>query len=106
VRVTHKGNLVNNSNQVSEQWVSIVVSGNIPQPQPDLLLEPPVIYGTNVLIKWPSVVGRIYRVLYNDDLNTSVWTDATGEISATKTNVSVALSASSGQRFYRVQQVR
>ena len=106
VRVTHKGNLVNSSNAVSDQWVSILVSGNLPKPQPDLVLEPPVIYGTNVFLKWPSVVGRIYRVLYNDDLNTTVWNDASGEISATKTNVSVAIPTSSGQRFYRVQQVR
>ena len=106
VRVTHKGNLVNSSNVVSEQWVSILISGNIPQPQPDLVLDAPVVNGTNVFLKWPSVVGRTYRVLYNDDLNTSSWTDATGEISATKTNVSVTVPASASQRFYRAQQVR
>lgn len=91
---------------MKKRIITALVSGCIPQPQPDLVLGPPVIYGTNVLLKWPSVVGRTYRVLYNDDLNTTVWTDATGEISATKTNVSVALPALSGQRFYRVQQVR
>lgn len=106
VRVTHKGNLINNSNVVSEQWVTVLVLGNIAQPQPDLVLEPPVIDGTNAYLKWPSVVGRIYRVEYNDDLTTSSWTDATGEVSATKTNVSVTVSASSDQRFYRVVQVR
>jgi len=106
VRVAHKGNLVNNSNVVSEQWVTVLVQGNVAQPQPDLVLEPPVIDGTNAYLKWPSVVGRIYRVEYNDDLTTSSWTDATGEISATKTNVSLTISASSAQRFYRVAQVR
>lgn len=106
VRVTHKGNLVNNSNVVSEQWVTLLIQGNIPQPQPDLVLETPVVDGNDAYLKWPSVVGRVYRVEYNDDLTTSSWTDATGEISATKTNVSVTVSASSGQRFYRVVQVR
>lgn len=106
VRVTHKGNLVNSSNVVSEQWASILVSGNIPQPQPDLVVEAPVVNGTDAFLKWPSVVGRIYRVEYNDDLTTSSWTDATGEISATKTNVAVSVSATAAQRFYRVVQVR
>ena len=106
VRVTHKGNLVNSSNVVSEQWVSILLSGNIAQPQPALVVAAPVVSGTNTFLKWPSVVGRIYRVQYNDDLATSSWTDTTGEISSTKTNVAVNVSATAAQRFYRVVQVR
>lgn len=106
VRVTHKGSLVNSSNVVSEQWATVLLSGNVAQPQPDLVLETPVIDGADAYLKWHSVVGRIYRVEYNDDLTNSSWIDATGEISATKTNVSVTVSASSGQRFYRVAQVR
>jgi len=106
VRVTHKGNLVNSSNVVSDQWVSIPISGNIPQPQPSLTIGAPLVIGTNAFLKWPSVVGRIYRVQYKDDLSTVGWNDATGEISSTKTNVAVTVSASSAQRFFRVVQVR
>jgi len=106
VRVTHKGNLVNSSNVVSEQWVSILVSGNIAQPQPGLVIGTLLVNGTNASVKWPSVVGRIYRVQYKNDLTASGWTDATGEISATKTNVAVTVSVSTPQRFYRVVQVR
>jgi hypothetical protein len=106
VRVTHKGNLVNSSNVVSDQWVSMLISGNIPQPQPSLALGAPFINGTNATVKWPSVVGRIYRVQYKDDLNAAAWTDATGEINATKTNVAITVSASPDHRFYRVVQVR
>ena len=106
VRVTHKGNLVNNSNVISDQWVSIPISGNIPQPQPGLTIGAPLVIVTNAFLKWPSVVGRIYRVQYKDDLSTVGWNDATGEISSTKTNVAVTVSASSAQRFFRVVQVR
>ena len=106
VRITHKGNLVNNSNVVSDQWVSVLLSGNLPQPQPALTLGKPLVIGGNTALKWPSVVGRIYRVQYKDNLSTAGWTDATGEISSTKTNVAVNASAASGQRFYRVVQVR
>jgi trimeric autotransporter adhesin len=106
IRVSHKGNLVNSSNVVSDQWVSILLSGNLPQPQPALTLGKPLINGTNAFLKWPSVVGRTYRVQYKDNLSTAGWTDATGEISSTKTNVAVNVSAASVQRFYRVVQVR
>ena len=106
LRITHKGSLVNSSNVVSDQWVSILISGNIAQPQPALAIGTPLVIGTNAFLKWPSVVGRIYRVQYKGDLNTAAWTDATGEISSTKTNVAVTVPASSAQRFYRVVQVR
>jgi hypothetical protein len=106
VRITHKGSLVNSSNVVSDQWVSVLLSGNLPQPQPALALGKPLLIGANAALKWPSVVGRIYRLQYKDDLNTAGWTDATGEISATKTNVATTVSAASTKRFYRVVQVR
>ena len=106
VRITHKGTLVNSSNVVSDQWASILLSGNLPQLQPALTLGKPLLLGSTAALKWPSVVGRVYRVQYKDDLTTSGWTDATGEISATKTNVAITVSAGSTKRFYRVTQVR
>jgi hypothetical protein len=106
VRVSHKGQLVNNSNVVSEQWVSIPIAGNVPQPQPELKLAPPLVIQTNAFLRWPSVVGRIYRVQYKSNVTDAFWTDATGEINATKTNVMEMVAASASQRLYRVVQVR
>lgn len=60
VRITHKGTLVNSSNFVSDQWVPVLLSGNLPQPQPALTLGRPLMIGGNAALKWPSVVGRIY----------------------------------------------
>ena len=71
VRVTHKGQLVNSSNVVSEQTVSILISGNVPQPQPELRLAKPLVIETNTFLRWPSVVGRVYRVQYRNDLGAS-----------------------------------
>lgn len=104
VRVTHKGNLVNSSNQISLQRHTLVVSGNEPQPKPALVLTPPLLSQTNTVVnlKWPSVVGLQYRVQYKSDLNQTNWTDASGDISATKTNTAFSENLSGSNRFYRV----
>jgi hypothetical protein len=105
VRVTHKGtNLFN-----GEQWVSVMVSGNVPQPVPTLAFNQIVMVSSNVVaLRWESVVGRVYQVLYRDDVASGTWQNATSEISATKTNVAVALTIPSGvtNRFYRLAQLR
>jgi hypothetical protein len=104
VRVTHKENLVNSSNQVSFQRLSLLVSGNEPQPKPPLVLSPPLLSQTNTVVnlKWPSVVGLRYRVQYKGDLNLTNWTDASGDISAVKTNTAFSQNLTSTNRFYRV----
>jgi hypothetical protein len=106
VRATHKGDLVNSSNQISFQRLSLVVSGNEPQPKPALVLTPPLLSQTNTVVnlKWPSVVGLRYRVQYKGDLNQTNWTDASGDISATKTNTAFSENLSSSNRFYRVME--
>jgi len=109
VRVTHKGNLVNDAGQTSFQNVSIMLSGNIAQPPtvPKVLsiLALPAL--SSVALKWSSDVGRVYRVQYRDDISAGIWQYATGELSATKTNTAATINVSgAAKRFYRIAQVR
>lgn len=109
VRVTHKGNLVNDLGQVSYQNVSILLSGNVAQPPilPQITDISALTVSNNVALKWATEVGRIYKVQSRTDLASGSWTDATGELSATKTNAAMLFYAG-GQntQFYRVIQVR
>lgn len=60
-----------------------------------------------VALKWSSEVGRFYRVKYVDDIESSSWQYASGELSATKTDTSFVLSAAGvTNRFYVIEQVR
>ncbi len=109
VRVTHKGNLVNDTNAVVDQRVSLVLSGNVPQAVPPLDITQIAQVSSNLIaLGWPSVVGRVYEVQYRDDLNSGSWLNASGEISATKTNVAVSVAGVSSltNRYYRVNQLR
>jgi len=109
IRVTHKGNLVNQLGQTAFQNVSILLSGNIAQP-PILPFVNSIsaLTTTNlVALKWNSEVGRVYRVQSRNDLVTDSWQDAIGEVSATKTNTAVALYVGGiTNQFYRIVQVR
>ena len=98
----HKGS---NLQPGGEQWVSIVTTGNVPEPAPTLVLHPAgLLNGTNMALSWPAVVGRGYQILYCDDVATGQWLEATGEISATKTNVAVVvpLPSAATSRFWRL----
>ena len=109
VRVTHKGDLLNDTNAVSDQRVSIIISGNLAQPAPALAFTSITQVSSNIVaLKWESVVGRVYQVDYRDDVASGAWQAATVEISATKTNVTVALTMPSGvpNRFFRLAQLR
>ena len=109
IRVTHKGNLVDDSGQVSSQNLSILLSGNLPQPPtlPKIASISALTVSNTVALKWATDVGRIYRVQANGDLTTTNWSYMTGELSATKTNAAVVLYAGGiNSQFYRVIQVR
>jgi hypothetical protein len=109
IRVTHKGNLVDDSGQVSSQNLSILLSGNLPQPPtlPNIASISALTVSNTVALKWATDVGRIYRVQANADLTTTNWSYMTGELSATKTNAAVVLYAGgTNTQFYRVVQVR
>jgi hypothetical protein len=109
VQVTHKGNLVDNTGTVSSQNLSIMLSGNLPQPPtlPKITSISALTVSNTVALKWATDVGRIYRVQANGDLTTTNWNYMTGELSTTKTNAAVLLYAGGiNSQFYRVVQVR
>jgi hypothetical protein len=107
IRVTHKGTLVDTNGVAASQRVSILMSGNIAQPKPPLLLAPPLVVSSNqVAISWPSVVGLRYQLQHKDDLNVTNWTNIGGEASATKTNVAVTTAFTNAIRFYRVVELQ
>jgi len=105
VRITHKGNLQNNS----YQWVSILLSGIVPQPPPPLVINQVVRVATNQLaIGWPAVVGQLYAAQYINALSTSNnWQYLSGQVSARTTNVValVPLDPGGAPAFYRLLQV-
>ncbi len=107
VRVTHKTNLVNDLGQVANQRVSLALCGNLAQPPVLPRFNYIAMVSSNaVSLRWDSEVGRVYKVQQRDDVASGVWQDSTGEISATKTNTAVTLSADSANRFYRLVQLR
>jgi hypothetical protein len=104
VRVTHKGNLQSNATQ----WVSILLSGNVPQQPPPLVINQIVQTATNqIAIGWPAVVGQLYQVQSLNALGTTNWANVDGIISARLTNVvvQIPLNATNSQQFYRVVQL-
>lgn len=106
IRVTHKGTLVNSNGVAASQRISILLSGNVAQPKPPLLLASPLAVSSNqVAVSWPSVVGLRYQLQYKGDLNVTNWTNLGGEISAIKTNVAVTTAFTNAIRFYRVAEL-
>jgi hypothetical protein len=109
VRVTHKGNLVNDHGQTSFQNVSIILSGNVAQPPilPRITDISALTVSNTVALRWATEVGRIYKVQSRNDLASGSWQDDSGELSATKTNTAdVFYAGGVNTQFYRVVQVR
>jgi hypothetical protein len=103
VRVTHKGTLTNS------QWVSILISGNVAQQPPPLVISQVLQVATNqVAVGWPAVVGQRYQVQYVTALSASNnWQNVGAQVSARLTNVmaSVPFSLTNTAQFFRVAQV-
>ncbi|HOC01447.1 MAG TPA: S8 family serine peptidase [Verrucomicrobiota bacterium] len=104
VRVTHKGNLQNGD----PQWVSILVSGNVPQPKPELrFIGQQIAPSGDFAVIWQGVVGQRYQVQYRNNVEGPGWTDIGPEVSAAKESVAVELPVDPQQphRFFRVMEV-
>lgn len=87
--------------------MSVFGSGIVPQAEPPLAIEQIAQASTNtVALLWAANVGRTYQVQHRDPVDSGTWSPATGEISATKTNVAVELPLSGSSRFYRLVRVR
>ena len=109
VRVTHKGNLVNDLGQTSYQNVSIMLSGNVAQPPilPQISSMSAITISNTAAVKWTSEVGRIYQVQSRTNLAFGSWQNVSGELSATKTNTAfTAATSGAPNQFYRIVQVR
>jgi len=104
VRVTHKGNLQTNGTQ----WVSILISGNVAQATPPLVINQIVRTATNTLaVGWPAVVGAQYQLQSKTSLTSTNWLNVDGIISARLTNVVtlVPFSQTNTAQFFRVAQL-
>jgi hypothetical protein len=58
---------------------------------------------TNVVITWSAVSNGSYRVQYQSDLNTTNWTDLSGDVTASGSTAAKTDILTATNRFYRVQ---
>ena len=107
VRIAHKGTLTDGSSNTTNQPVSILLSGIVPQAEPALAITDMMVLGGSPVVKWDSVVGRFYRVEARSDLASGSWSAVSGEIAATKSQTALTITATTdNQRFFRVVRVR
>jgi len=107
VRITHKGTLTDGSGNTTNQRVSIVLSGIVPQAEPALRITDMMLLAGSPVVKWDSVVGRFYRVEARTNVASGSWTAVSGEIAATKSQTAFTVQPTGdGQRFFRVVRVR
>ena len=94
----------------TNQWVSLLISGNAPQPEPALEITDDLSETNFISLRWPSVVGRVYQVQCQTNLLSSEgWLPASGEIAATRTNTAVRLPllhTNAPSCFYRIRRLR
>ncbi len=107
VRITHKGTLKDDTGATADQWITVLVSGNVPQAEPALVIQSITQTSSNTLaVQWPANVGRVYQVQARTNVDSGTWTAVTDDISAARTNVAVTVSMSGSTRFYRVARLR
>ena len=56
----------------------------------------------NIQVRWPSIIGKRYKVQSTTNLSAAVWTDATGFIDGSGSAISQLFPAGGGGTFYRV----
>ncbi len=107
VRITHKGTLTDGSGNTTNQRVSLVLSGIVPQAEPPLRITDMVLLAGSPVVKWDSVVGRFYRVEARSDVASGTWATVSGEIAATKAQTTFTVSPTAdSQRYFRIVRVR
>ena len=105
-----------NQTVLTNQWVSLLISGNVPQPEPKSFPQPRLLSLGNgtVALHWPSVVGRVYQVFCRTNtanlLLATGGLPVTGEIAAVQTNTAVVLkvphSDVPGACYYQIRRLR
>lgn len=85
------------------------VTGNViltytPVAGPSPLISPTIVNagGANATISWNSVNGRVYQVLYKDELSATSWNILGSLIASGPTASWVDTNAPASQRFYRI----
>jgi hypothetical protein len=64
------------------------------------------VIGNAVVLFWHSINGEKYRVQFSDQLDSPVWNDIPGDVTASSSlSTKVDTAPSPGQRFYRIQSV-
>ncbi len=104
VRLTHKGALLNQE----AQWISILISGNVPQAKPEFRITNQMVTpGGDFALTWKAVVGQRYQVQYRNNVEGPGWTDIGPEVVAALPTVSVELPTDPQQphRFFQVVEV-
>jgi hypothetical protein len=108
VRVTHKGTLKDDLGAIAPQELSLLLSGVIADPAPELKVLDVSATGVDLhTISWASVVGATYQVETSLDLTTGSWTTLSGDYVSTKeiTSAEVANNPSEMRRFWRVKRL-
>ena len=94
------------SGQTSGNYAITFSAGTLTITAPAPLMLPLTRIGTtNVVISWTAVSNGTYRVQYNPALNTTNWTDLTGDVTATGSTATKTDTMTTTNRFYRVQVV-
>jgi len=108
VRVTHKGTLKDDTGATAPQELSLVLSGVVADPAPELKVLDLSATGVDLYtVSWASVVGATYQIETSLDLTTGSWTTLTGDYVATKeiTSAEVANNPGETRRFWRVKRL-
>ncbi len=104
VRVTHKGNLVNDFGTNSLQRFSLDATGVAPGTKPDLLITSVAQTGAGqVTLQWAAVPALNYQIQARNDLVSGSWSNVSPEINAYRVNPSYTLTGqTNASRFYRL----
>lgn len=104
VRVTHKGNLVNDFGTNSLQRFSLAAFGVAPGTKPTLIITNIAQTGAGQMtLQWAAVPGLNYQIQARNDLSSGSWSNVSPEINAYRANPSYTLSGqTNANRFYRL----
>jgi len=104
IRVTHKGNLVNDFGTNSLQRFSLGASGVVPGTKPGFLITSMAQTGAGqVTLQWAAVPGLNYQIQARNDLGSGTWSNVSPEINAYQASPSYTLTGqTNATRFYRL----
>jgi hypothetical protein len=96
----YPSNVVNMQVSYIPNSVLVLVTG-IANPQ--FVLLPPQISGSNINLTWTAISNLTYRLEFNSNLNPTNWTAVPGDVIATTNQASKSDILTQSNRFYRVR---